>query len=91
MVTIMMNCFFLWTLKPIRFDIIPWDYDDIFASGPHEGLKKRNQVLGDRLLFSSEASFDQAIGNDNYLYKEYLQDFEVVLEHFDARSIKGKF
>ena len=74
-----------------RFDIIPWDYDDIFSSGPHEGIKKRNQVLGDRLLFSSEASFDQAIAKDNLLYTQYLQDFEVVLSTLTPEVLKENF
>jgi len=34
-----------------RFEIIPWDYDDTFASQPHEGMKKRNQALGNRFIF----------------------------------------
>ncbi len=74
-----------------RFDIIPWDYDDVFAAQPHEGLKKRNQKLGDQLLFSSEANFDLSIGKDDYLYSKYLEKFLEVVNILTPEVLKEAF
>ncbi len=74
-----------------RFDIIPWDYDDVFASGPHEGLKRRNQILGDRLLFSSETNFDLMIAEDDYLYSNYLKTFYEVVNILTPEFMREVF
>ena len=58
-----------------RFDIIPWDYDDIFKSQPHDGFEKRNKVLDHKLLFSAEAYIDIVIDKDPFLYLEFLKSF----------------
>ena len=42
-----------------RFDIIPWDYDDIFMRQPHESFEQRNRVLDHKLLFSGEEYLDR--------------------------------
>ncbi len=74
-----------------KFDIIPWDYDDIFASQPHEGIKRRNQLLGDRLIFSSEAPFDLVISQDDYLYTNYLEQFLEVVTTLTPEVLKQTF
>jgi spore coat protein H len=74
-----------------RFGIIPWDYDDVFASHPHEGMRKRDQELGDRLLFSSEAAFDMAIAQDEFLYRGYIEEFWGVLSTLTERGIQKVF
>ena len=63
-----------------KYRIIPWDYDDIFASAPHEGSLQRNKIIGDKLIFSSEDDLDKKIASDPYLYKVYLTKFNEVLD-----------
>lgn len=74
-----------------KFGIIPWDYDDVFATQPHEGLEKRNHALGDRLIYSSEASLDRAIGKDDYLYSNYLKTFLDVVNILSPEVLKEAF
>ena len=74
-----------------RFDIIPWDYDDIFMRQPHESFEQRNRVLDHKLLFSGEEYLDIVIDSDNYLYREFLRNFQQVLEILDPDTIKGIF
>jgi len=74
-----------------KFGMIPWDYDDVFASQPHEGLDKRNHALGDRLIYSSEASLDRAIGKDDYLYSNYLKTFLDVVNIITPEVLKETF
>ena len=63
-----------------RFDIIPWDYDDIFMRQPHDGFDKRNQVLDHQLLFSGEAYLDVVIDGDKFLYLEFLRNFSQIVK-----------
>jgi len=79
------------TVDDHRFDIIPWDYDDIFMRQPHDGFKMRNQVLHNRLLFSGEAYFDIVIDSDKFLYLEYLRNFKQVLEILNPDVLKDAF
>lgn len=78
-------------MSNLRFDIIPWDFDDIFVSGPHEGLELRNQRLGDQLIFSSEDKLDRTIARDPYLYHKYLDQFLEVMERLNTEFIRGVF
>ena len=73
------------------FDIIPWDYDDIFKSQPHDGFEARNKVLGRKLLFSGEAYVDIVIGNDKVLYLQFLRTFKQVLEILNPDVLKDTF
>lgn len=83
--------FFLLNPETNKFDVIPWDYDDVFVSEPHEGMEKRNKAFGDRLLFSSEADFDRAIALDDYLYHEYLNDLNEILLVLSPEVLKNTF
>ncbi len=74
-----------------KFDIIPWDYDDVFSSEPHEGMHKRNRRLDHQLLFSSEAYIDVIIDQDDYLYHRYLENFSEVLEVLSPEVLKRTF
>jgi spore coat protein H len=74
-----------------KYRIIPWDYDDIFASAPHEGSLQRNKALGDKLIFSSEDDLDKKIASDPYLYKIYLTMFKEVLEKLSPELLKRVF
>jgi len=74
-----------------RFDIIPWDYDDIFRSQPHDGFEYRNKMLDHQLLFSAEAYLDIVIDNDEFLYMKFLQSFQEVLEILSPEVLKDIF
>ena len=74
-----------------RFDIIPWDYDDIFQRQPHESSVRRNKVLDHKLLFSGEAYLDIVIDKDNFLYLKFMDTFQEVLEILTPQLIKDSF
>ncbi len=71
-----------------KYRIIPWDYDDIFASYPHEGAKQRNKTIGKKLMFSSEDLLDEKIATDPYLYGIYLNSLKEVLETLSPELLK---
>lgn len=72
-----------------RFKIIPWDFDDLMLGKPHEGWTQRNQLLGNRLIYSSEDKLDQIIANDPVLYGHYLENFSVFLANFSCDDLKN--
>lgn len=74
-----------------RFDIIPWDYDDIFGRAPHEGWEIKKSKMGDKYLFSSEDRLDQAIAGDAFLYALYLRQLNEVLLQLDENVLKQAF
>jgi hypothetical protein len=74
-----------------RFGIIPWDFDDVFATMPHEDWVKRNAALGEKLLFSSEVNLDLCIANNPQLYGFYLQKMKVLLERFPEAKMRELF
>jgi spore coat protein H len=71
-----------------KFKIIPWDYDDIFASHPHEGTIGARSVVENKLLFSSEDLLDRQIAQDPYLYEKYLYQLREVMIHLTPQTIK---
>ena len=74
-----------------KFKIIPWDYDDIFAASPHEGMESKKKNIGDKLIFSSEDLLDQKIANDPYLYQKYLIQLSEVLTQLSPSTLKNVF
>ena len=74
-----------------EFKFIPWDYDDIFAFAPHEGMAIKKDAIGDKFIFSSEDKLDQKIANDSYLYSIYISTFEEVLELLSEKILKSIF
>jgi spore coat protein H len=74
-----------------RFKIIPWDYDDIFAREPHEGMKQKKSNIKDKLLFSSEDRLDQKIASDPFLYNKYLEQLQAVLDALNPQIVAGVF
>lgn len=66
-------------LEPRRFRLIPWDFDDILATTPHEGKSSREQQLGDQMIFSAEDVLDRTIATDAQLYNRYLQRLKGLL------------
>jgi len=74
-----------------RYKIIPWDYDDIFARQPHEGMSQKKVLMGDKYIFSSEDELDQKIAGDPYLYEKYLEQFKIVLLELEPALLEKVF
>ncbi len=74
-----------------KFDIIPWDYDDIFRREPHEGAKARQAKLTDKLIFSIEDELDRSIASDEWLYAQYRAAFRNMLTTRDMKVIGRTF
>jgi spore coat protein H len=74
-----------------KFRIIPWDYDDLFLTAPHEGKAESRKVLGSKLIFSSEDVLDVKIASDPYLYSNYLRNFKEILDQLPAETLKEVF
>jgi len=79
------------TREEDRFDIIPWDYDDIFRSQPHDGAESRNRKLDHKLLYSAEAYLDIMIDRDEFLYLKFLHCFQQVLEILTPDVLRDAF
>lgn len=79
--------FYYSAARPIRFHLLPWDFDDIFAVAPHEGQARRDQQLGEKLIFSSEDNLDRVIAKDEVLYDLYLRRLKHVLTLLGDPSI----
>lgn len=74
-----------------KFEIIPWDYDDLFRREPHEGAYARQAQLKDRLVFSLEDDLDRKIASDDVLYTRYRVDFKQVLLDRDPELLQRTF
>ncbi len=74
-----------------KFNVIPWDYDDIFSAAPHEGYEESRKITGDKLFFSVEDLLDKKIVTDPYLYKMYLAQFEELLNELSPDVLKQIF
>ena len=73
------------------FSILPWDYDDIFAEGPHEGWSIRNKRIEDALIFSSEDYLGRKIATDSVLYTDYMKVLEGVIAVLSEEKLKQIF
>ena len=74
-----------------KFNVIPWDYDDVFSAAPHEGYEESRKITGDKLFFSAEDLLDKKIVTDPYLYKMYLVQFEELLNELSPDILKHIF
>jgi CotH kinase protein len=81
--------YLMWNKSSKRFEIIPWDFDDLLHAQPHEGFEKRNAILHDKLIFSSEDALDVKIANDDFLYRKYLQAYKQFLEKLAPSVLNG--
>jgi spore coat protein H len=74
----------------LKYKIIPWDYDDIFSTQPHEGWKLRKERLDPSLLiFSSEDPLDIKIAMDPFLYEKYQETLQGLLNELTEKQIKS--
>ena len=83
--------YLMWNKTKTKFEVLPWDFDDILHGQPHEGMEKRNAVLHDKLLFSSEDALDIKIADDDFLYMKYLQTYKRVLDKLSPSVLSGIF
>lgn len=74
-----------------NFDILPWDYDDIFRREPHEGAEARSVKLKDKMIFSIEDELDQRIASDEWLYAQYRAAFKEMLVTRNMEAINRTF
>lgn len=74
-----------------KFSIIPWDYDDLFLSAPHEGNIENKKLLGDKFIFSAEDLLDAKIASDTYLHSVYIIQFSEVLNQLSTGVLKKVF
>lgn len=74
-----------------KFNFIPWDYDDLFSSEPHEGFTESRRLLGDNLIFSTEDLLDKKIAEDEFLYKAYLVQLKELLNQLSPAVLKKIF
>lgn len=80
--------YFYWEHKKRKFNIVPWDFDDLFHIEPHEGEKKKEAIIGDKILFSSEDKLDRAIANTPDIYAAYQEEFNLFLKQFSAEDLQ---
>ncbi len=74
-----------------RFSIIPWDYDDLFRTAPHEGEAAKSTIHEGNLIFSTEDELDKRIASDPYLYGKYLEQLRDVLNRLSPLVLKQVF
>lgn len=74
-----------------RYNIIPWDYDDLFSALPHEGREENRKELGDKPFFSLEDALDRKIVSDPVLYNKYLISLKEVLTTLTVEKLKNIF
>lgn len=74
-----------------KFSIIPWDYDDLFFAGPHEGEEASREYTLGKIIFSAEDILDRKIATDPYIYKIYLKYFSELLEQVSDEVIIKAF
>jgi spore coat protein H len=76
--------------ESLKYKIIPWDYDDIFSTQPHEGWELRKKRLDTSLLiFSSEDPLDIKIATDPFLYEKYQEILLGLLTELTEKKIKS--
>ncbi|NNF33668.1 MAG: hypothetical protein HKN68_06150, partial [Saprospiraceae bacterium] len=73
------------------FKVIPWDYDDVFSSQPHEGWQQRKKNINNSLIFSGEAYLDRVIDKDEYMYLQYLDEFDKLIENMTPEMVEKSF
>jgi spore coat protein H len=71
-----------------KFSVIPWDYDDLFLSFPHEGNNENKKLLSDKLIFSAEDKLDKKIAEDPYLHKIYLIQLDELLDQLSPAVLR---
>lgn len=82
------EAYFMWNPEKSRFEIIPWDFDDILRDQPHEGVDARRRSKYGKLIFSLEDELDKKIASDEYLYKKYVEVYSSLLTTLTSEKLK---
>jgi len=80
--------YLMWNKNKLKFEVVPWDFDDLLKGAPHEGIAERQQTLADKLVFSLEDKLDQKIASDPLLYSKYLEQYAVLLNTLTSEKLK---
>ena len=83
------EAYFMWNPEKSKFEIIPWDFDDLLQGHPHEGAVVRARSQSDKLLFSLEDELDKKIAADPYLYQKYLQAYDELLRKLTTEQLRN--
>jgi spore coat protein H len=76
--------YFMWNNDRKKFELIPWDFDDLFQFRPHE----TTPVSRNLHIFSVEDKLDEAIATDPYLYARYVKVYRNFLDAFTSEALK---
>jgi spore coat protein H len=79
------EAYFMWNTSTNRFELIPWDFDDLFQMTPHETLPGTTKK---KFIFSVEDKLDATIANDPVLYSYYLKTYNQFLNNFSKEKFK---
>jgi spore coat protein H len=79
------EAYFMWNTTTNRFELIPWDFDDLFQMTPHETLPGTTKK---KFIFSVEDKLDATIANDPVLYSYYLKTYNQFLNNFSKEKFK---
>jgi spore coat protein H len=79
------EAYFMWNTSTNRFELIPWDFDDLFQMTPHETLPGTTKK---KFIFSVEDKLDATIANDPVLYSYYLETYNQFLNNFSKEKFK---
>jgi len=82
------EAYFMWRPEKSKFEIIPWDFDDILKDQPHEGVGERAKSQRDKLIYSLEDELDKKIASDPYVYKKYLDVYTVLLQTLTSEKLR---
>lgn len=82
------EAYFMWNVETEKFDLIPWDFDDLFQLTPHETSPA---AIKTKFIFSIEDKLDATIAKDPVLYNEYLKTYRHFLENFTTDQLKETF
>ena len=93
--------------EQIRYNIIPWDYDDLFSEQPHEvGVSWTGTLfgkryypthqdvlneIGDKLIFSIEDDLDYCIAKDSFLYARYEEELSTLVHDIEKQGFERLF
>lgn len=83
-------CFYFDPAKN-KFSIIPWDYDDLFSTKPHEVLVGGYTNQTNKFIFSTEDLLDQKIASDPFLYNIYLGHLREITDQLSPSVLKRIF
>jgi spore coat protein H len=80
--------YLMWHSDKSKFEVVPWDFDDILKEQPHEGIAERQKMLVDKLVFSLEDKLDKKIAGDSFVYSKYLERYALLLQTLTPEKLE---